>query len=740
VIRQWLAAIFDFRHVDARRGAFLVLLAAAILSPNISTIASLPAIRLEQILLAAYLPSLALYYRRNRDLWTFSLVDIAFAALAVSMAITLALAPVFLSAVSWSLRDPFELARVAEYWFLYRLGLTVIPDRTLGRQSLALLLGLGIILSAFSFVQYLAPGGFNDAVTSIWAVDHNLDGVQRTGRVVGTIGNANYYGITSAFFLILALSVMLVGRKTGVLGRWLAPVAVFAATLSVVMAQSRTAVAALLFAMTIGLVIVMIRRRAQAAYAPAIGLFLVSAVVSIGFVEVVKPEVGSFHARFAPDNLSDDTSVGFRLSRLKSIFAGFFNEAPSFCQGERLETIPPASGHEPGTSTGAPPAGSDALARDEQRKEDVAVLTRAVLDYFCAEDEWPAGLSLPEAVIPRHLKELPLDPLTGDPYLAYFHRSGIMLGANLENPADPDGPLYALGTIPNIAGNPSFESDGNSLASWAVSGGASVARVTTEALFGKYGAALTLPPGGSFIHAVPFDFTRDASYTAALWLRTETEAQVQIYLAATMTDGTAVDPFEQQIFTLEPGSWQRIALTFQTPAEGRIGVLRFIIRIPGNAPPAELLVDGATVTQGAFPPSFRLVRDVSPSSLKDEGLPRFSDSPIIGAGPRKDIQLGNIDNEYGLFLDRYGILGMVSYLVLFAGAFLLGVRAWRSEDGFVSILGLALVTFTLALAVFNITAGSYYHFQIMAVYWLIAGLLASSCRIRRQPEGAHATA
>ena len=68
MIRQWLAAIFDFRHVGARRGAFLVLLAAAILSPNISTIASLPAIRLEQILLAAYLPSLALYYRRNRDL------------------------------------------------------------------------------------------------------------------------------------------------------------------------------------------------------------------------------------------------------------------------------------------------------------------------------------------------------------------------------------------------------------------------------------------------------------------------------------------------------------------------------------------------------------------------------------------------------------------------------------------------------------------------------------------------
>ena len=50
------AAIFDFRREGARRFAFLALLALAILSPNISTVSALPAIRLEQLLLAAYLP------------------------------------------------------------------------------------------------------------------------------------------------------------------------------------------------------------------------------------------------------------------------------------------------------------------------------------------------------------------------------------------------------------------------------------------------------------------------------------------------------------------------------------------------------------------------------------------------------------------------------------------------------------------------------------------------------------
>jgi hypothetical protein len=37
-----------------------------------------------------------------------------------------------------------------------------------------------------------------------------------------------------------------------------------------------------------------------------------------------------------------------------------------------------------------------------------------------------------------------------------------------------------------------------------------------------------------------------------------------------------------------------------------------------------------------------------------------------------------------------------------------------------------MTAFAILLAVFNITAGSYYHFQIMAVFWLLIGALAAA--------------
>jgi hypothetical protein len=99
---------------------------------------------------------------------------------------------------------------------------------------------------------------------------------------------------------------------------------------------------------------------------------------------------------------------------------------------------------------------------------------------------------------------------------------------------------------------------------------------------------------------------------------------------------------------------------------------------------------------------------------------------VIGAGPRKDIELGTVDNEYALFLDRYGALGTLAYLALFAGALLLSARAWFKGSDVVATMGLVMVTFTALLGLFNVTAGSYYHFQIMAVYWLLAGTLAAA--------------
>src|SRR5690606_12331791 len=111
-------------------------------------------------------------------------IDAAFVALGLAMAITLVFAPLTLSAVSWSLRDPFELARVAEYWFLYRLALTLEPEPAI-RRAVPVVLVIAVGLAVFALFQYLDWGSFNERVTGIWAVSHNLDGVERAGRTVG---------------------------------------------------------------------------------------------------------------------------------------------------------------------------------------------------------------------------------------------------------------------------------------------------------------------------------------------------------------------------------------------------------------------------------------------------------------------------------------------------------------------------------------------------------------------------
>lgn len=722
----FIANPFNFERDEGRLAAFLLLVALAVLSPNISMPAGLPAVRGEQLMLAALLPSLALYALRHPSARRIGFADLTFAALAVAIIITLAIAPVLVADVGWSLRDPFEVARVVEYWLMFRVGLTVRPAERSFRAAILLIIGLGVLLTVFSLAQYLAgQGAFNDNVTGIWAVAHNLDAAARTGRVVGTIGNANYYGIFSALLMLVPLALILL-RYRGSLAAWLVYAAAAAATLSVVMSQSRTAAFALLGAMFLGVLFVAWERRGRAAYPHAIGWFFACAVAAVIFVQAVPPEVGQWSDRFAPSGLAGDTSLGLRLSRWKSIFAGFFEERPSFCEGERLETLPLVKGHEPALSTGATEAAPDALERDEQRRDDVATLTRGVLDYFCDYDRWPAEQPLAEALVPEFLPSLPTDPSTGEPYPAYVARSGFTIGAQLEDPSDPAGPLYTLGTIPNFALNPSFETANGTFDRWSTNGDAS-ASVTTSGLFGRRSASVTIPPGGNLYQTLALDLNLGESYTAAAWLRSSSgEAEtVQVYLTATLQDGSSLDPLASETFEIAPGdAWTRVQLPFETPENKRITVLQLLVRAGGDST-ADLQIDGLTLTQGAVLPSFVTVRDIDPSSLSRD-LPGFSDSPIIGAGPRKDIELGTVDNEYLLMLDRYGLLGFAAYLAFFFAAFRIAWRAWRNDASYVSALALAMMVFIVAMGAFNVTAGSFYHFQLMAVTWLLLGLLAAS--------------
>lgn len=724
--------LFDFERLDARRHALIALLAIALLSPDIPMPSPSPAVRLEQVLLGILLPSLFLYYRRHPEVRRALAVDFAFLGLAVAVTATLIGAPLFVSKAEYSIRDPFELAKVVEYWLMFRIAYIASPGAATGSAVRNVFLLAAIGLGLFAFVQYLDLGSFNEAVTDIWADAHNLEGVTTRSRIVATAGNANYAGIIACWFLIFALSMVLLRQRMGPPLRWTVIAAACFAALAVVMSQSRTAVIALVGALVLGLIFVAVTWRGRANYLGAIALFLAAATVSVTFVEVVQPEFGTFHQRFSPNELGGGRSSTVRLQKWRSLLGGFFQERPEYCEGLDLDDKV-GKGHAPASAPGAPAPAADALARDAQRKQDVRALARAGLDYFCEKDRWPyREPSLAEALVPRFLDPLPADPATGLAYPAFVVSGDFLVGAPLENEDDPEGPYFALGTPPNIVRNPSFE-DGRAVpANWALAGGESGGpapgvHIANDGLFGARAAHLDLGPEDSLYQLVVFEFPLGQEWTATMWARSDSgkDEDVRLYMIALLAEGGELDPFAAIAAVLPAnGQWVPVSLTFTTTESSRTFVMQFSIRAGTTGERAKIAVDGATLTAGSFAPSFPWVIDVDPARLKPPDVPAFADSPIIGIGPRKGHPAGSFDNEYILFLNRYGGLGALAYLGLLGSAFVVAFQARKSAEIHTVVLSLTMLVFIVALAVFNIAAGSYYAFQVMAVYWLLIGVLA----------------
>ncbi len=715
-----VAAWASLEEPRARVGAFLTLLGAAILSPNIPLPEPAPAVRLEQLLLAALLPSFLLFLRRHPDARRRTALDWAFLALACAITFTLAYAPLAVEGASFSLRDPFEVARVAEYWLLYRFAL-ILPAELLPRTAtVALLASAALAEAAFALVQYLEPPGFNETVTRIWAAAHHLRALDRTGRAVGTVGNANYFGMFSALLLFAGLAALALRTGPARLRR-LAVAAVPAAILCLVLSQSRSATFATLFGLGVGLAATVALERRRASYVRPAALVLASAALAIAFVELVPPDYGSYHARFAPQELTGGSSTLTRISRWRALFAGFFESRPTFCETGEIPGLEPSPGHEPAAELSSGDA-------DVRRRADVRRIARAVLDYFCQHGRWPSGVPLAEALVPDFLPELPRDP-EGAPYLAYVASGGFLVGAELDDPSSPDGPVYTLGTIPNMVRNPSFESAG-SVPGWVAVSGASLLPTPSERLFGERAGLLEAADGGLVYQSVVFAFPRVRPYTVSLWAKSAGGHQVlELYLVAGLVDGSTLDPFERAVFEVpDDGRWHRVWLTFET-GEVRMDRLQIALR-PGGEAPLRIFLDGVALNEGSFPASFATVSDVDPARLNPQELPTFADSPLFGVGPLKELQLGAVDNEYALFLDRYGLVGTVAYLALYL---LAGLAAWRAArvDAAGRALSLALLAFLAGLFLFDVAAGSFYHFQIMAVFWLLVGLVARGAEAAR---------
>jgi len=107
-------------------------------------------------------------------------------------------------------------------------------------------------------------------------------------------------------------------------------------------------------------------------------------------------------------------------------------------------------------------------------------------------------------------------------------------------------------------------------------------------------------------------------------------------------------------------------------------------------------------------------------------------SPILGWGTAKDTMTTLVDNEYALVTRRYGVIGLAFYLWLFIRPTKAALRRVSFFNSYASdprirenktLLSIAFVAATLAIMVYNITAGAFYNLQLMTLIALYMGLI-----------------
>jgi hypothetical protein len=374
------------------------LIVLTLISPNISLPGSLPAIRLEQIALVFALIPFVRLHRREPGLRSLGIVDGGFLALALTTAATIVVVPIFVTGVSRSFRDVFELARIGEYWLVFRIGLTIVQPAAAGTWIARVLAVAAMAFGIVATIQYLNPSGFNGVVTAFWTEAHNLDGVIREGRAVGTAGNANQFGVLAVLLLLVALAAAIAREPTTTRLIW--PCAIVGSVVSLVLAQSRGAILGAGISICVALGLLALRKslvRGVTVTAPWIAAGLIAA---IALAMVAPPSTGNILYRFNIAGILRDPSVVIRVAQAQSIFADSGNGPPAAggdiaaCVAELAPVSSPEPGHEPGQAAPSPAP-----------TFDVDRLATAVAEYYCATGRWPSDIA--HDIVPTYLHDSP---------------------------------------------------------------------------------------------------------------------------------------------------------------------------------------------------------------------------------------------------------------------------------------------------------------------------------------------
>lgn len=108
-------------------------------------------------------------------------------------------------------------------------------------------------------------------------------------------------------------------------------------------------------------------------------------------------------------------------------------------------------------------------------------------------------------------------------------------------------------------------------------------------------------------------------------------------------------------------------------------------------------------------------------------------SPLFGWGPGKMTMTATVDNEWLLLLRRYGLIGVIIFILWFANFYFGLSKICRSSlSAEVRALAVALQATLLAYAVYMIPAGVYHSLQLMPILLIFLGLAYSQIQAKRE--------
>jgi O-antigen ligase len=216
---------------------------------------------------------------------------------------------------------------------------------------------------------------------------------------------------------------------------------------------------------------------------------------------------------------------------------------------------------------------------------------------------------------------------------------------------------------------------------------------------------------------------------ASVWVKFPAPVQGDVYLYTNVfyTDGDRRDPYARVAADSSlVGVWQRLSLTIAPDPGRRVDFVGVYLLTDGFE--GEVYADGFELVDGSPAEGAAGLPATGPADSPglDVGA-QLRRSPIFGGGPGKAAGAGTLDNEYLLVVARYGLAGLVAYLVLWAAVIAMGIGAVRRGNS----VAAALVGLVAGLLLFNLVAGSLYQLQVMAVFWPLAGVLLAPAATRR---------